>query len=132
MIESEELYRALFNTSIDAILLLKDNKLVDVNPSALKIFDCNRDKMIGKTLWALSPRKQPDGSLSKDAALQKINLALSGEPQLFDWQHRRCDGSNLDAFVGYSALMLNKENLVQIVLRLETTRQFQNTGGDTQ
>ncbi|MHA1635108.1 MAG: PAS domain S-box protein [Candidatus Thorarchaeota archaeon] len=129
--ESEERYKALFNTSINAILILKDNKLVDVNPSALKIFGYSYDAIIGKTLWALSPRRQPDGSLSKESLMQKINLALSREPQLFNWIYRRDDGSDFDSFVSVSALHLEGEDLVQIVLRLETEEHLLLVGGYT-
>ncbi len=127
--QSEERYRTLFETSIDAILLLKDNRFVDVNPSALKIFGCKRNIILGKTPWALSPNRQPDGSLSRKVVLQKIELALAGEPQLFNWQHRRCDGSDFGGFAGYNVLQLNGEDFVQIVLRLEITKHFQFIGG---
>jgi two-component system sensor histidine kinase/response regulator len=126
---SEEKYKSLFDSSVDAITLLKDGKILDLNQSALKIFGCNQEEIIGKTLWSLSPRKQPDGTLSKDSATSKIERALSGEPQLYYWRHRRCDGSDFDAFIGLSPIKYDGEDAIQSVIRLEVSEHFQLLGG---
>jgi PAS domain S-box-containing protein len=129
---SEEKYKSLFESSVDAIVLVKDGKLVDLNPSALKIFGYEREDIIGKTPWAVSPRRQPDGSLSKESALDRINRVLAGEPQLFTWRHRRFDGTEFDTFVGLSAVKYDGEEMIQAVIRLEISEHFRLLGGFTQ
>lgn len=122
---SEEKYKSLFESSVDAIVLVKDGKFIDVNPAAVKIFGIEREELIDKTVWSVSPRRQPDGSLSKKSALEKIEKALSGEPQLFYWKHKRLDGAEFDAFVGISAVRYQDEELIQAVIRLEISEHFQ-------
>ncbi|MGY5854730.1 MAG: PAS domain S-box protein [Candidatus Thorarchaeota archaeon] len=121
---SEERYRSLFNSTIDAIFLVKNGKVVEANPSAIKIFGCELEDIIGKTPWSLSPRRQPDGSLSKGSALEKIERVLKGEPQLFYWRHRRCDGTEFDAFIGLNAAKFGDEELIQAVFRPEISDYF--------
>ncbi|TNF62301.1 MAG: PAS domain-containing protein, partial [Burkholderiales bacterium] len=47
----------------------------------------------------LSPPFQADGTPSDEAARQRIADAMAGSPQLFEWLHRRLDGSVFEAEV---------------------------------
>jgi PAS domain S-box-containing protein len=90
---SEGRYRTLFETAGDAIFLMQGDRFVDCNARALAMFGAGREAMIGQGLVAFSPEMQPDGCRSDEAALEKIALALSGTAQVFEWQHRRVDGT---------------------------------------
>jgi PAS domain S-box-containing protein len=91
--ENELKYRALFETAEGAILLFTGGHWVDCNAGALKIFGCTREQIIGSNPSRFSPATQPDGRSSEEEAIKKINLAFAAEPQFFEWQHCRADGT---------------------------------------
>lgn len=82
---SEERFRALFEGANDAILIMRDELFIDCNSMTMNMFGCKqRSDIVGHFHWYFSPRKQPDGSVSKDKASEIIYDALQGTPQLED------------------------------------------------
>ncbi len=86
-------YRSLFERSSDAIFLMEGNIFIECNPKTLEIFGCELSDIIGKTPYRFSPKYQADGVPSEDHAMLKINSALNGESQFFEWTHCRLDGT---------------------------------------
>ncbi|RLI74360.1 hypothetical protein DRO97_06015 [Archaeoglobales archaeon] len=120
--ESEETYRTLFEAATDAIFLLKDDILVDCNIRTLEMFRCRKEDIIGKTPYDFSPTKQPNGKDSKSAAIEKIKAALNGNPQLFEWKHRRLDGTLFDAEINLSRIKIGGEFYLLAIVRDVTMR----------
>lgn len=105
--DSEARYRTLFERAGDSIFLMKEECFVDCNPATLGMFGCTRDQIIGATPDRYSPEYQPDGQPSKTLAQEKIAAAFRGETQLFEWRHRRYDGSLFDAEVTLNLVTIN-------------------------
>lgn len=103
---SDAHYRSLFEAAQDAILLLVDGVLVDVNPKAEAILGASRAQLLGLGPLDLSPSVQPDGRSSPEAARAYIEAALAGAPQHFEWQHQRVDGTPFDAEVSLNRFEL--------------------------
>ena len=125
--EKEILYRTLFETAADAIMMIKEDLFVDCNPAALEMFAGRKDQIVGRTPFGLSPLKQPDRQKSRDKALYLINRACQGQPQSFEWRHRRFDGSEFDAEVRLNSLELSGEVFLQAVVRDVTERKKAET-----
>ncbi len=122
LIESENKYRELFESANDSIVLAKDDILVDCNQKTLKIFEASREEILGKTLFDVSPEKQPDGELSKKKGLKKIRAAEIGHPQRFEWVHKTMKGRNFIAEITLNKVTINQAYYFQAIIR-DITRQ---------
>lgn len=120
--ESEERYRTLFENAHDAIFTLRDTTVVDCNRQAICLFGAAAEQFVGHGIEEFSPELQPDGELSQAKARQKIEAALSGEPQSFEWLHTRPDGTSFYVDVSLNRLVIADEVLVQAIVRDATMR----------
>jgi diguanylate cyclase (GGDEF)-like protein/PAS domain S-box-containing protein len=115
--DCETHYRRLFERAADAILLLRNHQIVECNEKALSLFlDSNRT-IIGRTPAQISPIEQLDGRNSEAAARSRINDALAGVPQGFEWQFQRGDNSVFDSEVNMASVTIHGETLVQAIVR---------------
>ena len=115
--ESETRYRALFEAAGDAIFLIEDGRFVDCNEKAKSIFGCAREEILGRTPVDYSPATQRNGALSAPAAEARLDAAMAGEPQQFEWLHTRADGSLFDAEVTLKRVDMPGRSVVQTILR---------------
>ncbi len=107
--ENERRYRTLFDNSGDAIFLVRGDCFIDCNERALEMFGCTRAQIIGESPYRFSPSHQLDGGESRASAIARIDAALRGEQQFFEWRHARYDGSEFPAEVTLTGVMLNDE-----------------------
>jgi|GEM_PF-304851 len=115
--EKEVRYRTLFENANDAIFLMKGDIFIECNPKTLEMFKCTQDQIIGKPPYLFSPPTQPDGRDSKEKALEKINTALKGKPQFFEWLHCHYDGTPFYTEVNLNRLDIGNEVYIQAMVR---------------
>jgi|GEM_PF-1549111 len=119
---SEKKFRVLFESAGDAIMLLNDEKIEDCNQKTLELFQTARELIIGKGPDEFSPTLQPDGENSVKKAHEKMEAAISGKPQLFEWLHTKTDGTCFNAEVSLNSMELNNRSYVQAIIRDITLR----------
>ena len=127
LVVSEQRYRAVFEAANDAIFLMKDYTFVDCNVPTQIMFGCNREQIIGQPPYRFSPETQPDGSSSREGALEKIKAAYDYQPQFFEWRHCRADGTPFDCEVALNRLDIGDEVALLAIVRDITERKRAET-----
>ncbi len=122
-------FRTMFEYASDAIFLLRDYVFVECNKKAAELFRCPKEKLLGKTPYDFSPPFQPNGMPSFEATLKLVdNASLSGS-EVFEWRHKRCDGTMFDAEVTLSKFQIGGYTYTQAIVRDITDRKgFVNFG----
>ncbi|MGJ4747808.1 PAS domain-containing sensor histidine kinase [Leptospira sp. SA-E8] len=115
--EHEVKFKALFESAGEAIFLMDDRVFLECNPKTEEMFACKREDIIGASPVDFSPEIQPDGLPSSQKAFEKIQAALTGKPQTFDWLHCKKDRTNFDAEVTLTSVTLNGKALLQAIVR---------------
>lgn len=118
ILESEEKYRTLYESSDDAIFLIDDISYIDCNRKALTVFGCDvREEIVGSMVYRFSPKRQRDGRDSVEVGRERIAAAMTGHPQFFEWRHIRRDGSAFDSEVALHAFDFRGRRLLQAIVR---------------
>jgi two-component system cell cycle sensor histidine kinase/response regulator CckA len=134
--ESEDRYRILFESSLDAMMVIAPSKwnFISANPATLELFGVQTEAMfMSLAPWSLSPATQPDGRPSADKARELIAIALREGSHGFEWRHRRLDGREFPAFVLLTRLKVAGQDVVQATVRdLTLTKQAMSALRDSE
>ena len=123
--ESEEKYRGLFDSSLDAIMSLEPPywKFTSANPATVKMFGAkNEEEFISLGPCELSPDRQPDGCASVEKANEMIETAMREGAHFFEWTHRRIGGEEFPADVLLNRMEQRGKVLIQATVRGITER----------
>jgi len=125
LLESEEKYRSLFNSSRDAIMTLAPPTwlFTSGNPATVELFK-GRDEaeFISLGPWQLSPERQPDGKPSAEKAKEMIETAMRNGSHFFEWTHCHSDGTPFPAEVLLTRMEQRGQVLLQATVRNITER----------
>ncbi|MHB9045371.1 MAG: c-type heme family protein [Pirellulales bacterium] len=120
---SEEKYRALFESSPDALALMEGTTFLDCNTAALSLFGCaERHEFLAKQLGDFSPWEQPGGQDSNALLDEYVAAAWRNGIAQFEWVHTRLDGTVFDAEVCLNTLHFQGRKVLQAVIRDITSR----------
>lgn len=106
LLESEARTRAILEHSPDGIVVLDptDGSFIEANEAAATLFGARRADLVHKSPFEFSPPRQPDGTPSRDAALNHIRGTLSRGSQRFEWVHRDVDGRDFPCEINLALL----------------------------
>lgn len=120
LMESEEKYRTLFETSRDALMILEPPawKFSQANKATLKMFGAPEEADFLKlTPWTISPKKQPDGSVSAEKAKEMVDIALRTGSHYFEWEHKCLYGPVFSAEVLLTRVDIGGKQVIQACVR---------------
>ncbi|MBC8216552.1 MAG: PAS domain S-box protein [Candidatus Marinimicrobia bacterium] len=118
LVRSETKHRTVFESSTDAIMLLKDGIFVDCNQATVNIFGCkSKSDIINKPPTAFSPEFQPEGVNSTILVGKRIMHALKHGSDYFEWTHSKLNGIEFPAEVLLTAMELDGQKVLQATVR---------------
>jgi two-component system, cell cycle sensor histidine kinase and response regulator CckA len=115
--EKEGTYRSLFESANDGIFIQDETGFLDCNQKGADMYRLPKEKLIGRLPAEFAPERQPDGRFSSTVAGEKIQAALNGIPQVFEWQPVRADGSLFDVEITLSRLEMGGKMCLQAIVR---------------
>jgi diguanylate cyclase (GGDEF)-like protein/PAS domain S-box-containing protein len=120
--EAESKFRMLFETANDGIFLQDADGFVDCNQRGADMYGLAKEAIIGHSPVEFCPEKQPDGRLSANVAAEKVQAAMSGESQCFEWQALRADKTPFDVDINLNRIEFGGSVYLQAVVRDITER----------
>lgn len=115
--ETEARYHTLFDSLSEPVFILRGHTVVDCNPGAAALFGLPRQEIIGNAPSFFSPPIQADGRPSREKASELLAAADRGEPQVFEWVHRRGDGGEFIVEVHLSHFKVGEEDFYLAMMR---------------
>jgi len=119
LVESEQKFRTLYQSSKDAIMTLTPPtwRFTAGNLATIKMFKAKNEKdFVSHDPWELSPKYQLDGQLSSVKAKKMIQKAMKEGSNFFEWTHKRINGKTFPATVLLSKIE-NKDEYLQATVR---------------
>ncbi len=121
--ESEERFRALFEKSADAILIIEDDKFINCNDATIQMLGyTTKNEILNVHPSELSPEKQPDGRKSLEKANELMAIAFKQGSHRFEWNHIRHNGEVFPVEVLLTAIPFAGGNFLHVVWRDITMR----------
>ncbi len=118
LVESEARFKAIYEGSSDALMLLTVKGFFDCNPATLEMFGFSRKEEFTCVHPAdISPPLQPDGTESFPAAMERIKTAFDTGSNRFEWVHRRKSGEDFFAEVLLTAFDMDGKRVLQATVR---------------
>jgi len=117
--EIELKYKALYETSIDAIMLVSPKEgFIAGNPATIKMFGCKNEKQfIKQNPGSLSSKKQPDGTSSNKKSMEEMKKALKNGSNQFEWIHKKLSGEEFPATVQLTKMRLSGKIVLQAIVQ---------------
>jgi diguanylate cyclase (GGDEF)-like protein len=126
LLASEKKFRAIFNFTHDAVMLLDANGFLDCNNATLKVFGCRTVEEFCSCHPAdLSPKIQPCGTESFLLASEHIQTAMATGYDHFEWLHQKADSKEtFYADVLLSVIDFGDKKILQAVVRDESAKKI--------
>ncbi|MDP3928387.1 MAG: PAS domain S-box protein [Bacteroidota bacterium] len=110
--EELEKYKAIFEHSPDACLIIKNEVFVDCNEAAAQMIGGTKADIIGKKPHEISPLYQSNGKLSEAYAKELVSEAIVNKKINFEWQHKKVDGTLFWSSISLSFFILENETII--------------------
>ncbi len=116
--DSEASFRALFELSDEAMMTMGEAGVIDSNIAALRLFGYKeKNDILGLHPADFSPKYQPDGKDSFNAANDILDEARAGGKNHCQWTHQRVCGESFVAQVTLTPMVLMGQKVVQSIIR---------------
>ncbi len=121
--ENEARFRSLYEQTSEPFLILDAEGIRDCNTAAVSLFGFeDQAELVGTPPYGplLSPELQPSGEASAALGRTHVDEAYATGHSVFEWIHRRSDGSEFPAEVRLSPMPAIGQNAVFAIIRDRT------------
>ena len=118
MSQSEEKYRLIYEESNDAILLIEEDKIIDVNRKGIQLFGISEQELLYKNLADLSFDTSEESLRMYQKNKQKLHSSKSTK---FNWVFKG-NGQRIESEVAFIELMFSDKSYYQCVIHDQTER----------
>ena len=116
--QNEAKFLTVFDRSIDGIILLDGEQIIDCNDASLNLVGCtSKDQLIGLTPIHISAEIQPDGRFSAEKAKELIETAYAQGSVQFEWMTRRFNGEEFTTEVMLTTIPLEGKQVIYTIWR---------------
>lgn len=105
--ESESKFHLLFDRSLDGLLIVAEDRIVECNPAVLSMMECRLEHILDTPIWAFAPPWQPDGTPSEEKMHEVLQTVRQQGRHRFEWVQRRHSGIHFPIEVTMVAINLN-------------------------
>lgn len=116
--ENENKYRVIYEESNDSIVLLDDDRIIDINQQGIKLFGKRQEAIREKSLWDFTYNQSPKLKKQYDSYFEQLK---KNKQIKFNWVFAK-GTSFIDASLSIVELNLGDELFYQCVIRDETER----------
>ncbi len=109
------IYQHIFNATSDAIFIHdpESGKIVDINPSVTELYGYSKEEIVNQTVKSLSSGIKPYREKDAGVWLKKVLK----EPQEFDWQGKKKDGTIFWVRVRLKYLKTDSQSIILALVR---------------
>ncbi|MDR1868377.1 MAG: response regulator [Treponema sp.] len=100
------------STPLCATFLDKNFNVTDCNQESVKLFELSDKKEYIEKFHSLSPRYQPDGSLSRNKSVEYVQKALDEGYCRFEWTHQKLNGEPIPCEITLIRVKYKKEFII--------------------
>jgi two-component system, cell cycle sensor histidine kinase and response regulator CckA len=114
--ESEARFQAIYHNVNDALFIhdAATGRIVDVNATMCNLFGFTRDEALQLQVQEISEGRPP---YSREEASRHLELAASGQAQIFEWRSRKKDGTLFWSEVNMRHATINGEPRIIVMVR---------------
>jgi len=117
---------SLFNNAGDAIIILKDGLIEDINPAGLRLFGLtSREMMLAEAVTHFCPTEQTGGKLSAEVLQSQLEQLESQREVIFELTIKRADEQVRDCEFRITKLVFDDQELHQLIVRDITDKKIQ-------
>ncbi len=92
LVSLKDLFRTLYDNSMDGMILMKNHKFIDFNPALVKMFGFDsKEQLLDTDIKLLMPKYQQDGILSLKKMMQMSKKTFQNGSNSFEFQFYKKD-----------------------------------------
>ncbi len=115
---SGQIYSEFYEQANDAIFIIQQNRFVDCNHSAVKMFEYkSKRKILLSHPSQISPPIQPDGNNSFQKAEEMMELCIQNGQHRFDWLYKKHTGEHFWVEVVLTFLKIENKEYIHAACR---------------
>lgn len=124
----DEKFRVLFNYSKEAVLIILDEKIIEFNDAAFKMFSLPKEELLNQTIKKLSIHQQPDGRTKNDWRKIEKEIAEKKQVKKILWFFNRGNQNVFQSEITIASVVFGeKHHLLLLIRDLTVNRDLEKT-----